>query len=180
MSTFGLLSQIPSSPSDSTNVFIQAAEGNLPYLQSTLPSLGKNHADPNGYTCLHAAAAYGRDDVVKYLLDNGNDVNVPDSDGDTPLHHCESAKTAALLVERGAGHLALNAEGKCPLEAKIEEQVGEGDEDYDSDDDEQTELKFLLGYLMTLPYPEKGGGGEGGREVKGREEGGGKKRRGGE
>ena len=46
MATFGLImNAIPSDPSDATNVFVQAGEGNLSFIQATLPGLGMNHAD---------------------------------------------------------------------------------------------------------------------------------------
>jgi ankyrin repeat protein len=39
-----------------------------------------------GYTALSAAAYYGREDVVRLLIDNGANVNAADLDGGTPLH----------------------------------------------------------------------------------------------
>merc|ERR1712139_269655 len=45
-------------------------------------------ADENGYTAVHGAAAWGRSELLKILLERDpTAVNVPDSDGDTPLHH---------------------------------------------------------------------------------------------
>jgi ankyrin repeat protein len=160
MSAFGLSAALSaaSSPSDATNLFIQAGEGNLSFVRSQIPPLPPDHADPNGYTCLHAAAAYARVGVLEYLLSAGGDVNVADADGDTPLHHCETAAFAAVLVGRGADHLRRNGEGKTPLEVRVEEAIAETDQDYDDEDEEQINSKEIIGYLMTLPGYEREGG----------------------
>ena len=81
-----------------------------------------------------------------------------DADGDTPLHHCETAAFAAVLVGRGADHLRRNGEGKTPLEVKVEEAIAETDQDYDDEDEEQINSKEIIGYLMTLPGYEREGG----------------------
>lgn len=44
-----------------------------------------------------------------------------DSDGDTPLHACENAESAAALLEAGALIDAKNLEGKTPYEVAFEE-----------------------------------------------------------
>ena len=39
-----------------------------------------------GWTPLHEAANHGHEEVVKYLLKHGADINAPGMEGDTPLH----------------------------------------------------------------------------------------------
>lgn len=53
--------------------------------------LKKGGADPNqrfgnGATVLHTAAMRGSDDIVKFLIKNGADVNVQDDSGRAPLY----------------------------------------------------------------------------------------------
>ena len=42
------------------------------------------------HPCSHAAASWGHGELLRYLLENGGDANIGDSDGDTPLHVCET------------------------------------------------------------------------------------------
>ena len=59
----------------------------------------------DGFTPLHAAAAYGQTAVVRQLLDKGADVNVRDKDGQTPLMKAvwnSHAKVVAALLQHGA------------------------------------------------------------------------------
>jgi ankyrin repeat protein len=161
MATFGLImNAIPSDPSDATNLFIQAGDGNLAFVQANLPALGLNHSDENGYTCLHAAASYAHMDMLRWLVEQGADVNVADSDGDTPLHHCEKQEVAAYLISAGADHQRKNGEGKMPMQAKMEDMIQPTSEDYDSDDEDQVNAKTLMGYFMTLSYDESTDGAE--------------------
>ena len=50
----------------------------------------KNGADPSildgeGCNCLHLASQFGHTAIVAYLLAKGQEVNVPDANGMTPL-----------------------------------------------------------------------------------------------
>lgn len=59
----------------------------------------------DGFTPLHAAAAYGRTAVVKQLLDKGADVNVRDKEGQTALMKAvwnNHADVVAVLLQKGA------------------------------------------------------------------------------
>lgn len=106
------------------NIWIAAADNNIEkvkeYLQS--PNLTPNSRDQNGYTPIHAAVEYAHLDLLKYLIDHGGDINVKDSDGDTPLHACEQVSVAEKLVELGADINAKNDEDQTPLE-KAEEDA---------------------------------------------------------
>jgi hypothetical protein len=51
--------------------------------------------------------------VAQWLLAQGATPGITDEDGDTPLHHCEDARCADLLVAAGADLLAVNTAGHC-------------------------------------------------------------------
>ena len=110
------------------------------------------------FTFLHAACGYAREEVIKWLLGLNNntesttiDVNARDGDGDTPLHHCDDASSAKLLVEAGADFRLKNDEGLTALEVKEEElKEVDNDEDDDSDDEDRDKLKELVEYLKSI------------------------------
>jgi len=61
--------------------------------------------DESGATPLYVAAAMGRSDVVKLLVEKGADVNLATRAGATPLHAAlsnEFDEVAALLRAHGA------------------------------------------------------------------------------
>ena len=91
---------------------------------------------------------------MRWLFTQNVDVNAKDSDGDTPLHHCDTVSAAKILVEEGkANYKVTNEEGKNPAEVKEEEVREMGsrmDEDSDEDDD-VANLDALIGYLKSLP-----------------------------
>ena len=116
----------------------------------TLPA---DHSDENGYTCLHAASAYNQLEIMRWLIANGANVNVGDTDGDTPLHHAEHVDAAQFLISSGANPAAMNIESKTPLALKLEDVIPDNHEDYDSDDEEQNELKRLVSYLTSVSPP---------------------------
>lgn len=82
-----------------------------------------NVKDPNGYTPVHAAAAYGHIDLLRKLCTHyGGEINIRDGDGDTPLHHCEDPTTAKVILEELGGDAKLaNSEGKTALQAAEED-----------------------------------------------------------
>lgn len=108
----------------SENIWVAAADNKIALVKSLIES-GKyrpNSADPNGFTPIHAAASYGNLELLRYLLDNGGDPNVQDSDGDTPLHHTESLDVAKVLVqEYSANYRLKNKDGFTVKEYFIEE-----------------------------------------------------------
>lgn len=111
---------------------------------------------------MHAAVGYCRVEVIEWLLGlnkegstNIIDVNARDNDGDTPLHHCDDAISAKLLIKAGANPKLTNDEGKIPLEVKEEElEDGEDDDDDDNsnDDEDRMKLKELVAYLKSLDW----------------------------
>ncbi|QLL31074.1 hypothetical protein HG536_0A08910 [Torulaspora globosa] len=104
------------------NIWTAASDGRLDVVEQILSrnsGLNANSKDPNGYTAVHAAAAYGHIDLLRKLCKQyGGDINIRDSDGDTPLHHCEDVNTAKVIVEELGGDIALtNDEGKTALQS---------------------------------------------------------------
>jgi len=78
---------------------------------------------PDGYrkkgmSRLGAAALNGDHAVISLLMQHGADVNLPDDDGDTPLHQAASMgwpKVIVLLLGYGANPTLLNKRGETPL-----------------------------------------------------------------
>jgi len=64
-------------------------------------------------------AAVGDDEEtvekIQLLLERGVNVNIPDSDGATPLLRCQSVEIAKLLIEQGANVNAADRRGMTPL-----------------------------------------------------------------
>jgi uncharacterized protein len=133
--------------------WVAASEGNLDLVKESLSSLNLNPdtADENGYTLVHAAAAYNQQHILRWLMDqNGVNVNAQDNDGDTPLHHVECVDAAKFLVEiLKADPKVQNSEGKTALLVKQEELQEQMD---DEDEDEDEELKELVNYLESLAH----------------------------
>lgn len=68
----------------------------------------------DGFTPLHAAAAYGRTSVVRHLLDKGADVNARDKDGQTALMKAvwnSHAKVVTALLQNGANVTVNDSNG---------------------------------------------------------------------
>ncbi|GAV48960.1 hypothetical protein ZYGR_0N03650 [Zygosaccharomyces rouxii] len=108
------------------NVWIAASDGRTSVVEKLLQENYQrdgNVKDPNGYTPVHAAAAYGHIELLRKLCQEyGGNINVKDSDGDTPLHHCEDAHTAKVILEELGGDISLqNEEGKTALQSAEED-----------------------------------------------------------
>ncbi|QLG70778.1 hypothetical protein HG535_0A07200 [Zygotorulaspora mrakii] len=104
------------------NIWIAASDGKQEVVEQLLAQgsgIDSNVKDPNGYTPVHAAAAYGHIELLKKLCkDYNGDINVRDGDGDTPLHHCEDLNTAKVIVEDlGADTTLTNNEKKTALQS---------------------------------------------------------------
>mmetsp|Transcript_42486 Transcript_42486/g.92718 ORF Transcript_42486/g.92718 Transcript_42486/m.92718 type:complete len:158 (+) Transcript_42486:34-507(+) len=121
------------------NLWEAAGDGQLEAVQQAITAGGYTamSADENGYTPIHAAAAWGHMDMLDWLLAQpGADPCVRDSDGDTPLHHLAVAElpkekctqVANRLLQAGAAWDHKNNEGHTPQEAAVEMAAGgEGD-----------------------------------------------------
>ncbi|KAF9565220.1 ankyrin [Agrocybe pediades] len=105
------------------NIWVAAGDGDLDRVRVLIEqhSLSPNMPDPNSYTPMHAAASYGHIHVLEYLISRGGDVNITDSDGDTPLYTVENVETARFLVEHGAVVARQNLEGISAIEHLTED-----------------------------------------------------------
>ena len=96
-------------------------ESEIRRLQAMLrdsPDLLNIRVDSSGTTRLHKAAEYGQLSVVKFLLDNGADVNARSHFGYTPLHTAVLSgrkNIVEVLLSRGAKVDVQDKEGKAPL-----------------------------------------------------------------
>ena len=71
-----------------------------------------------GMALTHYYAFYGDEAELRFLLDQGADVNQISANGSTPLHHASGSgleSTVRLLLARGANPNAQDALGKTPL-----------------------------------------------------------------
>ena len=109
------------------NIWTAASDGDASRVEELITLEGFTPASPdeNGYTPVHAAAAWGHVELLRALLarDTGS-VNVRDEDGDTPLHHVAGAdelgdltrSVLELLLEHRADPSLQNKEGKTCLD----------------------------------------------------------------
>jgi len=84
------------------------------------------NASIDGRHPIHYASDYGQHDVIKYLLDNGADVNAKDKHGISALlaaiweGHTECVK---LLLERGANRQGRTPDGKSYAEVAEKPEI---------------------------------------------------------
>ncbi|GMM38714.1 hypothetical protein DASC09_060530 [Saccharomycopsis crataegensis] len=109
------------------NIWVAASDGDTSTVKKYIESgeYSATSKDPNGYTPIHAAAAYGHIELLEYLIgEKKGDVNVLDSDGDTPLHHCDELEPVKVLVEKfGADWKIKNQDGETALDAYDGEDI---------------------------------------------------------
>ncbi|PVH37279.1 hypothetical protein PAHAL_6G282100 [Panicum hallii] len=83
-----------------------------------------------GFSLLHLACRVADVGMVELLLQYGSTVNMTDSKGRTPLHHCilkGRHQHAKLLLSRGADSQAMDQDGRTALQYAID--GGTSDED---------------------------------------------------
>lgn len=82
----------------------------------------------DGLTALHQACIDDNVDMVKFLVENGANINQPDNEGWIPLHaaaSCGYLDIAEFLIGQGAHVGAVNSEGDTPLDIAEEEAMEE-------------------------------------------------------
>lgn len=94
-----------------TPLYIAFSDGNLPALEMLL----KGGADPNTDSILGWAASRGNEEAVKILLSYKADVNYRDELGRIALHLADNPKIAGLLIENGADINLTDTEGNTAL-----------------------------------------------------------------
>mmetsp|Transcript_40996 Transcript_40996/g.46573 ORF Transcript_40996/g.46573 Transcript_40996/m.46573 type:complete len:156 (-) Transcript_40996:194-661(-) len=130
--------------------WMAASEGNLELLQNSIETLNitPSTGDKNGYTLVHAAAAYNQTSILEWLLQCNVNANAQDNDGDTPLHHVEHVEAAKVLVEKmEANPNLVNSDSKTALQLRmgeLQEQIDDPNEDEDED------LRTVVEYLKAL------------------------------
>lgn len=100
------MSDLPPGAIPATDLEYWASLGNLDRVREVLAA----NPDPNvrgvgGYTAMHAAAENGHLRVIRFLVENGADVNARLDTGETPLDLVEKSgpsETASLLRSLGA------------------------------------------------------------------------------
>ncbi len=103
------------------NVTVQLiAEGSLEEIQNEISQITDINTKINdlGWTALHAAVRFGRNDIVKFLVDQNADLNVQDNAGQTPLLVAvESGQlnTVTHLIEKGVNVNIASNNGDNPL-----------------------------------------------------------------
>ncbi|MFH1197299.1 MAG: ankyrin repeat domain-containing protein, partial [bacterium] len=107
------------------NIFTATVEGNLEKVKTLIDADTKllQDIDELGNTPLHIAVANQKDNIAKYLIDAGSDVNAKSNSGETPLHiaaKMRNSDLAALLILKGAFVDVTDASGYTPLSNAIQ------------------------------------------------------------
>lgn len=103
-------------------LFKCVALGSLDDIAALLQGININMCDSDGNTALHIAAAYGFEDKITLLLDNGAAIDESNNNWRTSLHiaakngHIEAVR---LLISRGADLDAADTQDGTPLRDAI-------------------------------------------------------------
>lgn len=87
-------------------------------IQTTVKSHGIDAFDGDRRTALIWASFYGQTALIKWLVQNGADVNFQDRNGFSGLHFCgqeQKADAAKILIGYGANPNIKDAHGNSPL-----------------------------------------------------------------
>ncbi|KAI5481680.1 hypothetical protein MNV49_002906 [Pseudohyphozyma bogoriensis] len=105
------------------NIWLAAGEGNLARVTELVESgMSPSIPDENTYTPLHAAASWGHPEILRYLVSKGGDINVADSDNETPLFVVETAEMARIVIELGGDPNWKNEDGITQAAQSLEEE----------------------------------------------------------
>jgi len=111
------------------NIFHYAVTGDTRNVEKILNRNTKlsNKRNKDGYTPLHLAAAFGKTNMVKLLINRGANIKAKTKEGITPLYSAASSgkvKILDLLIKKGADPNSRNKHGKTPLFAAVESGNG--------------------------------------------------------
>lgn len=80
--------------------------------------------DEHQLTPLHVAATYGHAEVVKWLLENGADVNAIAYNGFTPLHVTDDPDVISVILEHKPNlSIRCRVQGQTPLQSAVDRLV---------------------------------------------------------
>mmetsp|Transcript_10565 Transcript_10565/g.17274 ORF Transcript_10565/g.17274 Transcript_10565/m.17274 type:complete len:214 (+) Transcript_10565:67-708(+) len=151
------LQQRRASPGE--NVWTAASDGDMARVEELMICEGFTPTSPdeNGYTPIHAAASWGRVELLRALLQRDPaGANIKDQDGDTPLHHVamatelapeETRSVVELLLAHGANPKLQNAESRTCLDT-CGEKVLDMDEDEEPPPDQEVEINLEFVKVM--------------------------------
>lgn len=131
-----LLQEQPSSPSDGSPRFFDCnSHEKVSPRESLSPASTSSHVDDlddryEGFSLLHLACRVADVGMVELLLQYGASVNVSDSRGQTPLHHCilkGRHQHAKLLLSRGANAHATDRDGRSALQYAMDRSSSDED-----------------------------------------------------
>ncbi|KAK8458530.1 hypothetical protein SEVIR_3G395200v4 [Setaria viridis] len=117
----------PSSKRSDSDVALQAAiDGNLRLLKKMAAKVNLREAkDDNGRNALHFAAARGRLEVCRFLVEeSGLDVNSPATEGGMPVHFAAAGGDESVLgylLDRGGNPGVPDSKGSTPLHDAAEQ-----------------------------------------------------------
>lgn len=91
------------------NLYGYCIKNDLEAIQNLITHIDINEKNEEGLTILHRLCgtvieSY-KPSIIKFLIDNGADVNIPDIFGDTPLHYAvytDNYEVTQILLENGA------------------------------------------------------------------------------
>lgn len=99
-------------------------EDNFAVFRGVIEQVGDpDYMVDNNRSALVFCIENGNDSLVRYLIYGGVSINLPDAEGNTPLHvavRCKNITMVRLLVENGADFDIQNSGGITPLMAAIE------------------------------------------------------------
>lgn len=101
-----------------TTIFDCIRKGDLASTKQHVLKSGHTKTDGDGWSPLELAAVLNKEEIAKYLIDAGADINFTDPKGASVIHQCawnNSIGIATALLEKGADLHRVNDNGSSPL-----------------------------------------------------------------